>query len=236
MSAAAGPLAKLSAVAGPVAIGFAAVAAAATGAVVGVKMFGDMVKSQAEKLEGYSGDVSRAVAENEFRREMATFRRANRIGPEVARFESLRGRFEERLTDINTELLDVLMEFVQRYEDDVIAILDTMRDLAPAMKGSLSLVLGLLEKQSGLAGFLLTHMAEVRAILAKWFRWEQEQAEDDKPDDWLIDEFFQILPERLERDRRQPANNAGRQAFLDPRAADPRLARANAANVAGGGP
>jgi hypothetical protein len=59
--------------------------AAVTSAVVAVKLFGDAMKSQAESLAQYSGPLSGAIAQAEIRDMMAEMRRAQAIGPELAK-------------------------------------------------------------------------------------------------------------------------------------------------------
>jgi len=97
---------------------------------VASKKLSDTLSLQVEKLEGYSPDVSAATAETELRRERAMFDRAERIGPDLAEFERSRGKMEERLEKLLTEILNwaigmwqVLEPFVSKMVSILEAIL-----------------------------------------------------------------------------------------------------------------
>jgi hypothetical protein len=166
-------------------------AVVATAAVTGVKMFGDMIRRQAEQLEGYSPDISVATSLNEIKRDMAMFRRADIIGPQVARWESLRGDVSERLTDINTAILEAILDTAERYKP--------LTDLA----------MGLLDKIADNAGGIGT-LVEIllnsqvppllRAINFAVGRMDARQEQQQEIDPFLL-ELERILPNRLQQDR-----------------------------------
>lgn len=101
---------------GPVGLA-AGAAAAALGSVVvsaiAVKMAFD---SQVEKLKDISGPVANAEAMSEIRQEMAMMRRANDIGPQLARYETMRGKVDEQLAHLQTEILKALLELYTSLE------------------------------------------------------------------------------------------------------------------------
>lgn len=111
-----GPAAGLAAGLGPAAVGIAAVGAAAIGAAAGVKVFSDTMRSQAEKLEGYSAELSNQAALTDLRAEMADMRRADTIGPQLAQFENDRSRAMTAISDIGTSILKVLLDFYQTFQ------------------------------------------------------------------------------------------------------------------------
>lgn len=113
---AAGGVGALAAVAGPAAVAVVAATAAITGLAVAVKKTISALTSEAERLQDYSGDVALSVARSEIRAEMADIRRAERIGPNLAKFENLRGRAEEKLADVMTEVYDLLTKLVEDFE------------------------------------------------------------------------------------------------------------------------
>lgn len=236
------PIAKLTTIAGPVGIALGAVAVAATAAVAGVRLFGAAVQKQTQQLEGYSAAVSMAVSHSDLRRELATMRRAQRIGPEVAKLENIRGRFDAQMMDIGTEIREVFVKWVVKYEKDIEALLAAIVALGPVIKAATSVAIPLLQSQTGVLGALASNAAKIRELMARWFGWQQNQANEDLGADVFLDEFFNALPDRLAQDRRAPPPAAnGRPAnWHNPHAgnvpAHIRQRAAAQAQAAGGGP
>lgn len=204
-ASAVGPLAGLVAAAGPVGIGLAAVAAASTAAVVGIKMFGNVVQDQAQKLDAYSPSVSMAVSESELRQEMAMFRRAETVGPDVAKWERLRGEASERLADITTQLLKFLFDVVERWEPEIKSAVAALGIVPPALEGMGKAAEAALEFFTG--DFLALpdtakEFADAQKKLLKAVHdWIDDQNPDPKTDKYM-DEFFETLPLRMAADRR----------------------------------
>jgi hypothetical protein len=115
-AAAASTGALAAAVTGPVGITIAAFAAAVGGAAVAVRSFGKLVEGQVSRLAGFSGEVAAAQAETDLRREVAQFRRAEQIGPQLAAAERFRGRLEQKSAELQTRLLAIVLELAQRAE------------------------------------------------------------------------------------------------------------------------
>lgn len=101
---------------GPAGTAIAGFTAAAVGGAALLKIAFDTLNSQVEKLQDYSPEVSGAVAMSEVRSEMATLRRAEKIGPDLASFESTRGRMEEKLSDLGTQMLQSLLNIYKMIE------------------------------------------------------------------------------------------------------------------------
>ena len=218
----------LAAAAGPVAIAFAAVAAAGALAILGIKAFASVIKDQAQKLEGYSGAVAGATAESEIRRELSMLRRAQRIGPDVAKWESLRGQADEKLADIGTELLNVAMKTVDTFEDEFKVGIEMLAVIAKLLEnhgGSIATIL----KTFGSPA--LSIVDAVRKLLGI----AENEVANKNLDDPMWDLFDQILPDRIAADRMAPAPANRRMPGQDPFARDPRIAAAGA-GAAGGGP
>ena len=202
-TAAAAGLSKLAAIAGPVGIAVAAIGTVAAVAVVGLKMFGKMIEEEAKKLSLYSGAVAGAVAETEIRELHATLRRTERIGPDVARWESMRGKFSERMMDVNTELLNVVLKFANHFEplaDDALVLLEVIA-AAGKMYGT-GIAAGL-AAMTGAAGSLAVISAN-----AKRLREMKEEERDKTGEGW--GQFDQILPWGRGAPFRQPQNPAQR--------------------------
>ena len=188
-AASAGPmLAKLAVAAGPAGIAVAAVAAAATAAVVGIKMFGNTIEEQAKKLGQFSGAVARSQAESEIRMLFSTLRRTERIGPDVAKWESLRGQFDEKFADIGTELLSILLKFANEFEESAKVGLKTLELIAKGLEKATPYIVGALKHG--------TTIGIIAQILQKIYG-NQEEEKEDKRKDFGWDEFEQIGPTRM---------------------------------------
>lgn len=86
--------------------------AAAAGA-AGIKALFDTLGNEVRRLEGVSAEVNVATSMNEVRREMADLRRAEKIGPDLARFEALRGKMEDKMYDLGTEIHAILLKIFE---------------------------------------------------------------------------------------------------------------------------
>lgn len=95
------------------AVAVAGVAVAAGLAVAGVKKFSEVMSEQAQKLKDYSPDVAFASAINEVREELSTLRRAEKIGPQLARFEDTKGKINEALSDLWSQILKILLDLFE---------------------------------------------------------------------------------------------------------------------------
>lgn len=108
---AAAGLAGIAAVAAPVAIAVAAVGAASIATAKLVSMLGDAVKSEAERLSGFSGELSAATAMSDIRQTLADMRRAQAIGPQLADMENVRSRVSTAWQDAVTGLYELFGAF-----------------------------------------------------------------------------------------------------------------------------
>jgi len=114
-SAASGMSALAKAV-GPAGIAVAGLAATvAAGAVVMKGVFNEL-SNQVKRLENASLEVNVAASMTEVRRELADLRRADSIGPQLARFETLRSKFEDKAYDLWTEVLKGILKIVEVLE------------------------------------------------------------------------------------------------------------------------
>lgn len=108
--------------------GVALVAGAVVGAMVLVtaatKALYGALSSASEKLAAYSPDVAGARGMSEVRSELAMYRRAERIGPELAQFEQFRGKVDERLINIGTTLLEIGLRLWTKAEPAVDSFLE----------------------------------------------------------------------------------------------------------------
>lgn len=137
-----------------------------------------------------------AEAETQLRREMASMRRAERIGPELASAERMRSRFEEKMADVQTELLkialrifeefgpalngalkvlEVVADWLSRIGDVIIRLMPLARRIAPAL---------------GVAGPLIIRFLEEIAANTR------EDDEEDEPGfmDWAVEQFMGHVP------------------------------------------
>ena len=201
-TAATAGLSKLAAAAGPVGIAIAAVATAATLAVVGIKMFGKTVEEEARKLALYSGAVAGARARSEIRELQATLRRTERIGPDVAKWEDMRGKFSEQTMNVQTELLNVALKFANEFEPLASAALVTLGLIAKGVEKSSPAIVATLTS-------LLGPLPTIANIAAKILGIKEEEKGLDG-EGW--DQFDKILPNRQawKPPAKPLANNAAR--------------------------
>lgn len=102
-------LATLAAAAGPAAVGVAALTAAAVAGGIAIKKVAEGLNSEAHRLAKFSPQLAGANATNDIRLLFADLRRANQIGPQLARFQKRSGRIQEMIADIETQVLKVLL-------------------------------------------------------------------------------------------------------------------------------
>ncbi len=98
--------------------GFAvgALAVAVGGAVVAVKSLVSAFTSAVEQVKPYSAPVAAASAESEIREQFAILRRSESLGPQLANFERFRGKFEERMMEAWTKILEILLNIFDEIE------------------------------------------------------------------------------------------------------------------------
>lgn len=186
-------------------IAFAAVAASVGVAVVAVKAFGAVIKDQAQKLDAYSPAVSMAVSQSEIRQELAMFRRGERVGNDVAKWEGIRGQVSEKLTDIGTEILSLLLKFVNEFEPQIKMAVAAMDLIPPGIELMVKHLELLAEIARGKVFSIPDTLQEIAAANRRFAKAMQELLDRDKDKDedladpWL-GEFYKILVERIAAD------------------------------------
>lgn len=142
-----------------------AIAAAFGAAIVAVKGFTSVVQSQVEMLAGFSGEVAVAQAETQLRRQMARFRRGQRIGSELASAENIRSRFETALFDVNTEILGIVLRIFRLMEpvlEPLLAGLEVLIELPDRLASELKGMAKLLRLNGmGFVADILKGMADI---------------------------------------------------------------------------
>ena len=234
-SSAAGSLAPLAAAGGPVAIAFASVAAAAAGAVLAIKELGSVMGDQAKKLDGYSPEVSMAMGQADIRGEMQSFRRAQAIGPDLAKFENMKSDVEDKLYDVGTEILKVVLDMVNKFEPEIKLATGVLATVPTGIELTIKAIEAIYEAatlQWGKASASMDDIAKLQRKmeqkLSDYIRKKDDQGEEDP----FIGQFFDIMNQRTAADNRPrppvpppppfpPANPVGNAA---------------AAGAAGGGP
>ena len=92
-------------------------ATAALGALVGaIKLFTNIYEKQAMELQGVSGPIAAAVAQRDVNRELARIRRAEEIGPDVARIFSANTRLQDATYELWTQIYDLMGNFAPQLE------------------------------------------------------------------------------------------------------------------------
>lgn len=82
-------------------------------AVVVVKKFVSTLTNEVQRAKQYSPVVAIADAESQIRRFFGEFRRAQRLGPGLARFETTRSKIEESVFEFKTEVLALLLQIFE---------------------------------------------------------------------------------------------------------------------------
>jgi hypothetical protein len=190
-----------------------AVAVLAAGALVAagsLKLFSMMVASQAKALEPYSAAVSAANAKNDIRQEMMMFRRAGRIGGDIAKFEDMRGQFKDAMSDIWTEVIRVFLDIAETIRPILEEGILILRVIPPAIQMIDAAVRSLIDTLTFDAAGKAAADAEWAQATLKLMKRIAEllagMAEDELGEDPWIAEFFSIADERRKWDRgRGPA-------------------------------
>jgi len=102
---AASGMARLAAAAGPAALAVAGIAGAIAAGVVVIKKTFAAIDKETERLSGYSGALAGAQARAEIRQLGADMRRAQRIGPQLARARDFTSSVETKIADLKTSML-----------------------------------------------------------------------------------------------------------------------------------
>lgn len=190
------------AIGGPIGIAIAAVAAGLAVAGIAAVKFAQTIESQTAKLAGFSGPLAAAQAQTEITRELALLRRARRLGPALAGAERLRSRFEDKMTDLGTEILGILLKMLDAFEPTIDLLIKAM-----------NLVAEFLEKHGDALGkaaalalkvmFPILLALEAIAVIVERFWGERK---DEPVDDQFTRAFMDLLPRRggRERDRNAP--------------------------------
>ncbi|MCI0333546.1 MAG: hypothetical protein L0228_10025 [Planctomycetes bacterium] len=216
---AAGGVAALGAVAGPAAIAVAALTAAVAAGVVVIQKSWDVLAGEADRLSGLSGPLSAARAGSEVRSEMADLRRANELGPQLARFENTRGRLDEKLADIQTKILGVLLRWFEKAEPAIeaaIAAGDVVAASVPVIADTLEAQLAFMT--GGVVGAALDAFANAKERLANLQALQRELVrltKDQQDDKELVnDPFMQaFLREFADEARARPGVEERAAAF-----------------------
>lgn len=111
-----GPAIGVAAVGGQIAIaaaGFVAGLGVSTAAIV---TFARKVESETQRLAGFSPELAVAQSMTEIRRQGAMMRRAQRIGGGLAAVELQRARFEEQVTELGTNILQILLQILEKFD------------------------------------------------------------------------------------------------------------------------
>lgn len=118
----AGQIAGAAKALGPFGIAAGVATVAIGGTVYAVKTFTDAMHNEAKRLEGVSAELSVAGSMNDVRAELADIRRADLVGPQLARFENARGR----LGDASAKVMDQIYAALAKIGDEAVpAILST---------------------------------------------------------------------------------------------------------------
>ena len=179
----------VAAVGGPIGVAVAAVAAGLGVAAIAARKFAQVVESQTGRLAGFSGPLAAAQAQTELRRELALLRRAQQVGPALASAERLRSRFEDAMTDLGTEVLEILLQILEILRPVIEFVIVGMKALADFLDRHGDAIGFALP---ALVGFVSPMAGAVLAIL-RLFQGEVDRREDEIEDPFT-QQFLDLLP------------------------------------------
>jgi hypothetical protein len=190
-------LAGLAAAAAPAAVAVGALVSAVVAGAAVVRRTIDVLEREADRLSAYSGEVAGATAMSDIRAELADIRRAERIGPNLARFEDLRGQAMEKLADIGTEVLDQVLRLVVMLEPAIRAGIASGSVVAASVPVMSDALLSILAAQAGNAAALgltneeLANLKRLNKEILNFARleWEDRNTGDDPFLAEFLDEF-----------------------------------------------
>lgn len=180
----------VAAVGGPVGVAVAAIAAGFGVAAIAAVKFAQMVESQTARLAGFSGPLAAAQARTELGRELGLLRRAQRIGPGLAAAERLRSKFEGTMTDLGTEILQILLRILEALQPVIEFVITAMRVLTEFLERHGESIGAALP---ALVGMVSPMAAAVLSIL-RLFQGEVDRREDEEFDDPFTQQFLDLLP------------------------------------------
>ncbi len=129
----ANPIGAALLVASAAVLAFAAVIGLAIAAVVkGI----NILHTEGERLQDYSGNLAKEFAMSDVRAMRADMRRAQRLGPDIAVVENIRSRILEKISDIVTEIYALLAKFIvylQPALEELVGLLGVVAESVPAM-------------------------------------------------------------------------------------------------------
>jgi hypothetical protein len=185
----AGGLASLSAAAGPLAIAFAAATAAVVAGGIAVKKFVDGMHSETERLARNSAQLSGALARSDIRAEFADLRRAQKVGPELSRFEDNRGRAQEVIQDAFTEGFAELMKRLDKFDP----LIDVGIDASKSLVKHIPTIIKLVELASPILAqieFAADNAKDIASLIRWWLWMDDKEKEKGLTEDPFIAAFL----------------------------------------------
>lgn len=186
-------------------------AVAAAGVIVGLKLIGDAAREEAERLEEYSGEIAKTMAEGEVRRELHKVERGQERGGTLASIVGAQDKLSMAFEKLGESLTDPLI--------------DLLATLVPVIEG---IAYGV-EKTSEGVTLTYTSVQLAAAYLADWLNLAGNEAAEDAKirelehemskrwKEFLTDEKKKKLDDALKNDPMLDAlNNAwGQPAKID---------------------
>jgi len=158
---------------GPFAIAVTGTTAALGIAALAVRSFGRMIEKNVNDLSEFSGAIASAVSASGEAESAALRRRAQAIGPELARAERLRSRFETASMDIWTQILDALLQIVKLIEPMLISIITAIESVADNFQAAVA-------GAAAALGFNHPILKGILDIMLAWLPAGDDDADDDE--------------------------------------------------------
>ncbi len=170
---AASGMARLAAAAGPAALAIGAIVGAIAVGVTVIKKTFAAIDKETERLSGFSGNLAGAQARAEIRQMGADMRRAQRIGPQLARARDFTSQVETQIADLKTSMIKFGLDVAEGVGGIPKALGDANSKIEDAFKILVAEATGTKEEAKQIA----KDIAELRKIEEKKRR-DKADAED----------------------------------------------------------
>jgi hypothetical protein len=150
----------------------------------------DVFRGQGEKIAGYSGPVAAAQAMSDVRQEMATIKRANRIGPDVARWETTGGKTDAAFDRMGTELLKAAMSILEPVRQLTEASLPVLNMITKAIELGTPAAEAVIKAQAWVLEHVVPGGTAIMGILRKILDAVKKDEEPEEGEDPFLTAFL----------------------------------------------
>jgi hypothetical protein len=193
-------MARLAAAAGPAALAVAGITAAIAGGVIVIKKTFAAIDQETSRLSGYSGALAGAEARAELRTMFADIRRAQRIGPQLARARDFTSTVETKIADLKTSMLKFGLDVAEGVGGIPKAFDKATQEWSDALRILVAEAVGTKEE----AKAIKAELARARVDAERQRKFEEEDERLKESGDDFMDAFLGNFSDGMSgRDRRK---------------------------------